>query len=70
MKGRASQYTDQQFSHILDMLILYKRTCPDKPVYLKESSIKEACAHFLKSGMFEGSLGKLGLSEVTDDQAE
>jgi hypothetical protein len=53
MKGR--QYTDQQFSHILDVLILYKRTCPDKEVYLNEASIKAAFDHFMKSGMFEGA---------------
>ena len=53
MKGQ--QYTDQQFSHILDVLILYKRTCPDKDVYLNDASIKAAFDHFMKSGLFEGA---------------
>lgn len=55
MKGQ--QYTDQQFSHILDVLILYKRTCPEKDVYLNDASIREAFDHFMKSGMFEGLSG-------------
>jgi hypothetical protein len=53
MKDR--QYTDQQFSHILDVLIQYKRCCPEKDVYLNESSIQEAFTYFMKTGIFEGS---------------
>jgi hypothetical protein len=67
MKER--QYTDSQFAHILDVLILYKRTCPERDVYLKESSIQEAFAYFIKSGMFEGSpaLQELQGSEMSQD---
>jgi len=32
----------KQFEHILDMLILYKQTCPKKTVCINEKCIKEA----------------------------
>jgi len=64
MKGR--QYTDSQFSHVLDVLILYKRTCPTKDVYLSEASIQEAVAYFMKSGLFDGSQFE-GLKDAEDD---
>lgn len=62
MKGQ--QYTDQQFSHILDVLILYKRTCPDKDVYLNNASIKAAFDHFMKSGLFEGAVSDILSSDT------
>ncbi len=38
----------QQFEHILDILILYKQLNPNKDVYLNENSIKEAF-HFMNT---------------------
>jgi hypothetical protein len=66
---KVRQYTDQQFAHILEVLILYKRTCPDKDVYLNEVSIKAAFDHFLKSGMFEGASGMSDVVGNDVDQA-
>ena len=51
MKDR--YYTDQQFNHILEVLIQYKKCVPDKDVFLNETSIKEACDYFMKTGIFE-----------------
>ena len=55
MKGR--HYTDQQFNHILDVLIQYKKCVPEKHVYLNEASIKEAFEYFMKTGIFERLAG-------------
>ena len=40
--------TQEQFEHILDILILYKQTNPKKKVCLNETSIKEAF-HFMNT---------------------
>ena len=40
--------TQEQFEHILDMLILYKQTNPKKVVYLNEKSVKDAI-HFMNT---------------------
>lgn len=40
--------SDEQFSHILDILILYNQLHPNKVVYLNEKCIKEAL-HFMNS---------------------
>ena len=40
--------TQEQFEHILDILILYKQTNPNKKVCLNEKSIKEAF-HFMST---------------------
>ena len=55
MKGH--RYTDQQFNHILDVLIQYKKCVPEKDVYLNETSIKEAFEYFMKTGIFERLVG-------------
>ena len=34
--------TQEQFEHIIDVLILYKQSNPKKDVYLNEISVKEA----------------------------
>ena len=34
--------SQQQFDHLLDILILYNQLNPEKDVYLNEKSIKEA----------------------------
>ncbi len=44
----------EQFEHIINILILYKQMNPKKDVYLNENSIKEAI-HFMnnmKSNLF------------------
>ena len=72
MKGRPC--SDSQFSHILDVLILYKRTCPTKEVTLSEASIQEAVGYFMKSGLFEGKDLKASslkeLSKLADIDSE
>ena len=42
------QLTQEQFQHVLDVLILFKQMNPKKDVYLNESSIKEAF-HFMEN---------------------
>ena len=64
MKGH--RYTDQQFSHILDVLIQYKKCVPEKDVYLNETSIKEAFAYFMKTGIFERLVGSSIAEEAED----
>ena len=54
MKDR--YYTDQQFNHILEVLIQYKKCVPNKDVFLNETSIKEAVDYFMKTGIFESLL--------------
>ena len=65
--------TQEQFDHIIDILILFKQTNPKKEVYLNEKSIKEAF-HFMQThgkefaeqlGMSESS-GLLNNKELTD----
>ena len=64
MKGH--RYTDQQFNHILDVLIQYKKCVPEKDVYLNETSIKEAFAYFMKTGIFERLAGA-SIAEDAED---
>ena len=47
------QYTQNQFEQILEILIHYKKCCPDKEVSLTEKSLHEATEFFMKSGLFE-----------------
>ena len=56
MKIDFSKLTDEQFEHIIDVLILYKRFNKGKDVYLNEKSIKEAF-YFMESikGMFKSN---------------
>lgn len=42
MKVDFSKLTDEQFEHIIDVLILYKTLNKGKDVYLNEKCIKEA----------------------------
>ena len=64
------QYTDQQFSHILDVLIQYKKCVPEKDVYLNETSIKEAFAYFMKTGIFERLVGAIAEDAEDAEEAE
>jgi hypothetical protein len=45
-------YTQPQFEQLLEILIRYKMSCPDKNVYLSEKSLKEASEYFIKCGIF------------------
>ena len=40
----------EQFEHIIDILIVYKQFNPKKDVYLSENSVKEAINFMQKSG--------------------
>ena len=55
---KCRHYTDQQFNHILDVLIQYKKCVPEKDVYLNEASIKGAYEYFMKTGIFERLVGE------------
>jgi hypothetical protein len=46
-------YTDQQFNQLLEMLIQYKKCCPDRVVTLSEKSLKKATEYFMKTGIFD-----------------
>ncbi len=46
-------YTDQQFNQILNILIYYKKCCPEKEVYLSEKSLKHATEYFMSQGIFD-----------------
>lgn len=46
-------YTDQQFNQILNILIYYKKCCPEKDVYLTEESFKQATGYFMSKGIFD-----------------
>jgi len=52
------QYTDEQFNHIIEVLIQYKKCCPKEDVYLNEKSIKQAFEYFMKIGIFNENFGK------------
>jgi hypothetical protein len=68
MKDR--HYTDQQFNHILDVLIQYKKCVPEKDVYLNETSIKEAFEYFMKTGIFERLVGSSSDADADADEDE
>jgi len=53
--------TEEQFEHILNLLIVYKQSNPKKDVYLNEQCIKEALT-FMKTYGKEFA-DKLGMKE-------
>ena len=53
--------SQEQFEHIINLLILYKQLNPNKDVYLSESSVKNAIK-FMSTASKEFA-DKLGLSE-------
>ena len=53
---RDRRYTDAQFNQILEILIMFKKCCPETSVSLTETSFLEATAYFQKSGVFESLL--------------
>lgn len=48
MQLNLNNLTDEQFEHLLNLLILYKQTNKDKDVFLNEKSIKDAI-HFMNT---------------------
>jgi len=48
MKLNIENLSQEQFDHILDLLIIYKQANKDKNVYLNEKSIKETI-HFMNN---------------------
>ena len=46
-------YTDQQFNQILNILVYYKKCCPEKEVYLTAKSLKKATEYFMSKGIFD-----------------
>ena len=52
--------SQEQFEHIINLLILYKQLNPNKDVYLSESSIKNAIKFMSTAG--KEFADKLGLS--------
>tara|TARA_B100000902_G_scaffold362641_1_gene381061 strand:+ start:1596 stop:1778 length:183 start_codon:yes stop_codon:yes gene_type:complete len=48
-----TKLTDNQFNQFLEILIQYKKTCPDKIVTISNQSFKEATEYFVKTGLFE-----------------
>lgn len=55
----------EQFEHIIDLLIMYKQMNLNKEVYLNENSIKEAILYIKKNS--EKLIEKFGLQESTHD---
>tara|TARA_B100000029_G_C17192208_1_gene821084 strand:+ start:134 stop:310 length:177 start_codon:yes stop_codon:yes gene_type:complete len=53
--------SQEQFEHIINLLILYKQLNPNKDVYLSESSVKNAIKFMSTAG--KEFADKLGLSE-------
>ena len=53
--------SQDQFEHIINLLILYKQLNPNKDVYLSESSVKNAIQFMSTTG--KKFADKLGLSE-------
>ena len=50
--------TQEQFEHIIDLLILYKQLNPNKDVYLNEKSLKDAFTFMNTTGKdFASQLG-------------
>ena len=57
--------TQEQFEHILDMLILYKQTNPKKVVCLNEKCAKDAI-HFMNT-TGQRFASQLGINKNNDD---
>ena len=53
--------SQEQFEHIINLLIVYKQFNPNKDVYLSEKSIKDAMTFMTTTG--KQYANKLGLNE-------
>jgi len=60
--------TQEQFEHILDILILYKQVHPGKNVYLNEKCVKDAI-HFMNT-TGQRFASQLGMNKDDDDDDE
>ena len=60
--------TQEQFEHILDILILYKQLHPDKNIYLNEKCVKDAI-HFMNT-TGQRFASQLGMKNKKDDDDE
>ena len=60
-------YTDEQFNHILEVLIQYKKCVPHKEVSLSEASLKDAVEYFMKTGVFQDAFKR---ATQTQEQEE
>ena len=58
--------TQEQFEHILDILILYKQLHPAKDIYLNEKCIKDAI-HFMNT-TGQRFASQLGMNKDNDDE--
>ena len=58
--------TQEQFEHILDILILYKQLHPNKTVYLNEKCVKDAI-HFMNT-TGQRFASQLGMNKENDDE--
>ena len=56
----------EQFEHILDILILYKQVNPNKNVYLNEKCVKEAL-HFMNT-TGQRFASQLGMNKNDEDE--
>tara|TARA_B100000900_G_C20457662_1_gene665826 strand:- start:755 stop:928 length:174 start_codon:yes stop_codon:yes gene_type:complete len=52
--------SQEQFEHIINVLIVYKQLNPKKDVYLSEKSVKDAISFMSKAG--KDYADKLGLN--------
>ena len=52
--------SQEQFEHIINLLIVYKQLNPNKDVYLSEKSVKDALSFMSKAG--KDYADKLGLN--------
>jgi hypothetical protein len=57
--------TQEQFEHILDILILYKQVNPSKNVYLNEKCVKDAI-HFMNT-TGQRFASQLGMNKDNDN---
>ena len=58
--------TQEQFEHILDILILYKQVNPKKDIYLNEKCAKDAI-HFMNT-TGQKFASQLGMNKDDDDE--
>ena len=53
-----TKLNDNQFNQFLEILIQYKKTCPDRVVTISDKSFKEATEYFIHTGIFNENLFK------------
>lgn len=58
--------TQEQFEHILDIMILYKQVNPTKNIYLNEKCVKNAI-HFMNT-TGQKFASQLGMNKDDDDE--